>query len=47
MTIKEAFEVIVNRGYINGIFVGSKWRLAVYVISNAWVNGEISINEKE
>lgn len=46
MTIKEAFEVIVNRGYENGIYDPSKWRMAIYVISNAWENGEIRIHEK-
>ena len=46
MTIKEAFEVIVNRGYVNGVFDGSKWRLAIYVISKAWENGEIAVTKK-
>lgn len=46
MTTKEALEVIVNRGYENDIYDPSKWRMAIYVISKAYENGEITIHEK-
>ena len=39
MTIKEAKEVFVNRGFINGVFDGDKWRESVVIISK-WLEQE-------
>ena len=37
MTREEAKEVFLNRGFINGIFDGDKWRQSVVVISG-WLS---------
>ncbi len=42
MTREEAKEIFLNRGFINGIFDGDKWRQSVAVISD-WLMRESKI----
>lgn len=39
MTIKEAKEIFLNRGFVNGLFDGDKWRQSIVVISK-WLEQE-------
>ena len=39
MTIKEAKEIFINRGYVNGLFDGDKWRQSVVAVSK-WLEQE-------
>jgi hypothetical protein len=39
MTNEEAKQVFLNRGYVNGIFDGDKWRQSIVVISK-WLEQE-------
>ena len=39
MTNEEAKEVFLNRGFVNGIFDGDKWRQSIVVISK-WLEQE-------
>lgn len=39
MTFEEAKEVFINRGFVNGIFNGDKWRESVAIISK-WLEQE-------
>lgn len=45
MTNEEAKEIFLNRGYVNGIYDGDKWRESVVVISK-WLEQEPSIQPK-
>ena len=44
MTRKEAKEIFLNRGFIDGIYDGNKWRDACIVISE-WLKEEPFINK--
>ena len=44
MTRKEAKEIFLNRGFIDGIYDGNKWREACIVISK-WLEQEPFINK--
>jgi len=39
MTYKEAKEIFLNRGFVNGLFDGDKWRQSIVVISK-WLEQE-------
>lgn len=44
MTIEEAKEIFINRGFVNGLFDGDKWRQSVAVISK-WLEQITDLKE--